>query len=53
VSGEESEHQVKMRAERLQADFKGKGNDANCFVLTETNTQNIFKHIEALEPGWW
>lgn len=51
VSGEESEHQVKMRAERLQADFKGKGNDANCFVLTETNTQNIFKHIEALQPG--
>ncbi|MEZ4737988.1 MAG: DNA repair protein RadA [Flavobacteriales bacterium] len=51
VSGEESEHQVKMRAERLQADFKRKGNDANCFVLTETNTQNIFKHIEALQPG--
>ncbi len=51
VSGEESEHQVKMRAERLQADFKGKENDANCFVLTETNTQNIFKHIEALQPG--
>ena len=24
---------------------------SNCFVLTETNTQNIFKHIEALDPG--
>ncbi len=49
VSGEESEHQVKMRAERLQ----GTGATANtgCFVLTETNTQNIFKHIDALQPS--
>lgn len=46
VSGEESEHQVKMRAERLEAG-KGEG----CYVLTETNTQQIFKHIEALQPG--
>lgn len=46
VSGEESEHQVKMRAERLDAG-KGEG----CYVLTETNTQHIFKHIEALQPG--
>ena len=58
VSGEESEHQVKMRAERL-----GMGGGAtlrsstatdrsdNCYVLTETNTQNIFRHIEALQPG--
>ena len=54
VSGEESEHQVKMRAERLQADAPAPANGiggSNCFVLTETNTQNIFKHIEALEPG--
>lgn len=52
VSGEESEHQVKMRAERLQEGLAtttvGNG---GCFVLTETNTQNIFKHIEALKPG--
>ncbi len=54
VSGEESEHQVKMRAERLQADVtvsKQPTIGSNCFVLTETNTQNIFKHIEALDPG--
>ncbi|MBL7940270.1 MAG: DNA repair protein RadA [Flavobacteriales bacterium] len=54
VSGEESEHQVKMRAERLQADASTglrRPQEANCLVLTETNTQNIFKHIEALEPG--
>ncbi|MBL8001755.1 MAG: DNA repair protein RadA [Flavobacteriales bacterium] len=52
VSGEESEHQVKMRAERLQQEV-GAGTEAGsgCYVLTETNTQNIFKHIEALEPG--
>lgn len=53
VSGEESEHQVKMRAERLEAPRpNGRTNEGNgCFVLTETNTQNIFKHIEALQPG--
>jgi DNA repair protein RadA/Sms len=65
VSGEESEHQVKMRAERLEV-ASGEAQAASastsrsplaaprsesCYVLTETNTQNIFKHIEALEPG--
>jgi DNA repair protein RadA/Sms len=48
VSGEESEHQVKMRAERLQG---GNGGGNECYVLTETNTQNIFKHIDALKPA--
>ena len=33
-----------MRAERLGH------NNSQCYVLTETNTQYIFKHIEALEP---
>ncbi|MBQ2514164.1 MAG: DNA repair protein RadA, partial [Bacteroidales bacterium] len=45
VSGEESEAQLKMRAARLS--------DApapHCYVLTETSTQQIFKHIEALQP---
>ncbi|MBK9147414.1 MAG: DNA repair protein RadA [Flavobacteriales bacterium] len=50
VSGEESEHQVKMRAERLEHEH-GRSDPSNCFVLTETNTQGIFKHIEALKPG--
>ncbi len=44
VSGEESDQQIKMRAERLA--FK---ND-KCFILTETSTQNIFKQIETFEP---
>jgi len=44
VSGEESEQQLKMRAERL-----GRTSE-NFFILTETNTKNIFLSIEAVEP---
>ena len=44
VSGEESEKQIKMRADRIAA-----GNE-NCFILTETKTQRIFQQIESLEP---
>ncbi|TNJ45384.1 DNA repair protein RadA [Tamlana fucoidanivorans] len=44
VSGEESQKQIKMRAERIHP--KG----GNCFILTETKTQNIFKQIEDLQP---
>jgi len=46
VSGEESEHQIKMRAERLSSGSAG----GDVYILTETSTQNIFKQIEALEP---
>ncbi len=45
VSGEESEQQIKMRADRLSA-LK---NDA-CYIFTETNTQNIFQGIKQLQP---
>ncbi len=44
VSGEESQKQIKMRAERINPK-----ND-HCYILTETKTQNIFKQIEDLEP---
>jgi len=44
ISGEESEAQIKMRAERLGVQHP------NCFILTETGTQNIFKQIEQLQP---
>ncbi|WP_435413459.1 DNA repair protein RadA [Psychroserpens mesophilus] len=44
VSGEESQQQIKMRAERINP------NTNNCYILTETKTQLIFKQIEALEP---
>lgn len=44
VSGEESQKQIKMRAERVNPDSE------NCYILTETKTQSIFKQIEVLEP---
>ena len=45
VSGEESEQQIKMRAERVGNSSK------NFYILTETNTKNIFQAIEATEPN--
>ena len=44
VSGEESQKQIKMRAERIDP------NSDNCYILTETKTQNIFRHIVETEP---
>ncbi len=44
VSGEESEQQLKMRAERIGITTE------NCFILQETNTQNIFAQIELVQP---
>jgi len=44
VSGEESQSQIKLRAERLE------GKNENCLILTETKTQNIFKIIEETIP---
>lgn len=62
VSGEESDHQIKMRAERLTppppkgevllaaGSFAPPSGRRGAFILTETSTQNIFKQIEELEP---
>ncbi|TAG56755.1 MAG: DNA repair protein RadA [Cytophagales bacterium] len=50
ISGEESDSQIKMRAERINLSENISMKDSNCFILTETNTQNIFKQIEILEP---
>jgi DNA repair protein RadA/Sms len=44
ITGEESEQQIKMRAERIGI------HNQDCFVLAETITQNIFQHIEQLQP---
>ena len=44
VSGEESQSQIKMRAERIDS------KESNCLILTETNTQQIFKNIEEVQP---
>lgn len=48
VSGEESEQQLKMRAERI---VPGSPTPENVFVLTEVNTNNIFRAIESLSPS--
>jgi DNA repair protein RadA/Sms len=44
ISGEESELQIKMRAERLGL------NQSDCYILTETRTDNIFHHIDEMQP---
>jgi DNA repair protein RadA/Sms len=44
ISGEESEQQVKMRADRLML------SNENFYLLTETDTQQIFKEIKKLKP---
>ena len=45
VSGEESEQQLKMRAERI-----AQASQANCYILTETATANIFTQVESIAP---
>ena len=44
ISGEESEQQIKMRADRLNL------KNENFYLLTETNTQTIFQEIKKLKP---
>ena len=45
ISGEESEQQIKLRADRL-----GMANE-NFYLLTETSTQTIFQEIKKLRPS--
>ncbi len=44
VSGEESQKQIKMRADRLNPSGE------HCYILTETRTQDIFRHVGEVEP---
>lgn len=44
VSGEESASQIKLRAERIGIESE------QCFILTETNTQKIFRHAQEILP---
>jgi len=46
VSGEESAHQIRMRAERL-----GIKNE-HLYLLTATDTQTIFQEIKKIRPQW-
>ena len=45
VSGEESERQIKLRAERLQV--RGEG----LYLMAETNLENILEAVEELNPN--
>ena len=45
VSGEESKDQIKMRSERLG------GENENCFILTETNLENILLTLKNSKPN--
>lgn len=45
VSGEESDKQLKMRADRLGAD------GGECFILCETSLEKIFAHLRSTSPG--
>ncbi len=44
VSGEESLQQIKLRAERISEEYN------NCYILTETQTENILRHADELNP---
>lgn len=46
VSGEESVHQIKMRADRIGV------HAPHVFLLTATNTQTIFNEIKKIQPNW-
>ena len=47
VSGEESEEQVKIRADRICPEIP-----ENLYILSETNIENIFEQAKELKPGF-
>lgn len=53
VSGEESERQIKMRADRLHRDEDGKpiSLPENLLLVTETNLEAILDHTDVIKPG--
>jgi len=53
VSGEESAHQLKMRAERLTSHLPslgGAGGGDNFMILCENSLEAIFEHIKEVQP---
>ena len=53
VSGEESERQIKMRADRLHRDEDGKpiSLPENLLLVTETYLEAILDHTDGIKPG--
>lgn len=45
ISGEESEEQIRMRAERTGI------HNNDCFILTETSLEAVFQHLNILKPA--
>jgi DNA repair protein RadA/Sms len=50
ISGEESEQQIKMRADRIVGHAAG-ASASNFFLLTETSIEIIFQEIKKLKPA--
>ena len=50
VSGEESAHQLKMRAERLSGASTATSQDDNFLILCENSLETIFDHIKEVQP---
>ena len=53
VSGEESAHQIKLRADRLASSITPDGTDVNLdhiSILCETSLEKIFSHIQQVAP---
>lgn len=46
ISGEESARQLKLRADRINSKSE------NCFIVCETNLEQIFVHIQNLKPDF-
>lgn len=44
ISGEESEQQLKLRADRITT------NAGECYIVSETNIETIFNHIKEVAP---
>ncbi|MDA3942809.1 MAG: DNA repair protein RadA [Bacteroidetes bacterium] len=44
ISGEESQQQLKMRADRVGI------RNQSCYILTETDTQEIVRHFKEIQP---
>ena len=44
VSGEESEQQIKLRADRIQS------SENQCYILSETNLENIISVVQEINP---
>jgi len=50
ASGEESARQIKMRAQRISGSEKKNIFAQNLYLVTETNLDTIFSHVEKVKP---